>query len=270
MVYDLVSHVIHCDSSGMAAAQFTHSPLKSFSKNNTVTAQHAFQFSFALTQCFIIFLVILIIADQRMWLFAVLGRLKRADTFVEKLANARPCDTHALIVKYVRTNDTHRHGHESSQIHSEVPSSLRFGKHNSENAQEDVTPALTLERKNFIDTATNLESDKDECKPFKILNKPMAMKTSETEALHSGRVHHALTVDVVNGVNNSKTSGRGSLVSPRANAVSLKSHKNLLQTNPPPVDDKMSLMEQGGTALSLSSGVTKRSPKQSMVVEEIE
>jgi hypothetical protein len=147
----IVTHVIHCDSSGMAAAQFTHSPLKSTSKFNTVTSKHAFQFCFALTQCFIIFMVTLIIADLRMWLFAVLRRLKRADTFVEKLANARPADTHALIVKYVRTNDTHRHGHESSQQdHSEVPSSVRF-KHdnicdNAQQQEEDLTPALTLKR----------------------------------------------------------------------------------------------------------------------------
>eukprot|EP01034_Spumella_vulgaris_P010681 gene10681-13554_t len=94
----------------MAAAHFTYQPdMHTINTSNvTLSSQKAFQISFAATLCFVIFLVILIFADLRAWLYAVTANLKRADDFMDKLQHARPSDARALIVKYVHIRDHNR------------------------------------------------------------------------------------------------------------------------------------------------------------------
>ncbi len=96
---------------GMAAAKFTYHPNMhtiSTSDGVTLSSEKAFQISFAATLCFVIFLVILIFADLRAWLYAVTANLKRADDFMDKLQHARPADARALVVKYVCVRDHNR------------------------------------------------------------------------------------------------------------------------------------------------------------------
>jgi hypothetical protein len=117
-----------------------------------------------------VLLVILVIAGLRTKLNAVTSRLKRADDFMEKLADARPCDAHALIESYLIARDysLKRRGDESLLFFSDTASPPRSKEYIDDNSLDMPADG---ERVASMGEDTALGSDK-EFKFYRILNKP--------------------------------------------------------------------------------------------------
>eukprot|EP01034_Spumella_vulgaris_P029720 gene29720-36812_t len=193
---------------GMAAAHFTYHPdMHTINTSNvTLSSQKAFQISFAATLCFVIFLVILIFADLRAWLYAVTANLKRADDFMDKLQHARPSDARALIVKYVHVRDQNR------SLNGSLNGSGPSHKDSNEvkrNSFLMFSPRLDLSGDNTPTTTTvdrdrtlsyddhSMHSIMESEKDYKVLNKPtIAMKEAEKHG--SAKIYTSASGTVLN------------------------------------------------------------------------
>jgi hypothetical protein len=176
----------------MAAATFIYLPdHPSGSNPNTMSSDQAFYISFSATMCFIMVLIILILADLRAWLYAVSNNLKRADDLVLKLQGARLNDTPALLAKYVNAREM-REAMEKEHSRGLLMSSLVIDNNHSTISNASGETSHRIEQGHFAPMhragSNNSVGIEGQRKDYMVLTKPS--NTPHSKRQHSSpRIH---------------------------------------------------------------------------------
>eukprot|EP01034_Spumella_vulgaris_P022942 gene22942-29127_t len=186
---------------GMVAATFTYSPGQSSGASaSTISADEAFYISFAATLCFIMVLIILILADLRAWLYSVTYNLKRADDLVTKLQGARLNDTPALLAKYLHARELR----ESIDREASRSLLLRSSFDNNHSTISNATNEVSVVYSHHIGSVRTprersgsaSSSDGEAHKDYRVLAKPSTGSSTRNNKRHigssssnSGRIH---------------------------------------------------------------------------------